>query len=73
MTFVVLLFGDNEPRINRFIEQLPQLHPGTAMLGEKPDGVPHLVSQVPAEFDMFSRNCFRSNQGTSSYYGSRGT
>lgn len=67
MAFVVLLFGYDEPRINRFIEQLPQLHPGTAMLGEEPDGVPHLVSQVSAEFDMFSRNCFRSSRGTSGY------
>ncbi len=61
MAVVVLLFGDDEPRINRFIEQLPQLHPGAAMLGEEPDSVPHLVSQVSAEFDMFSGNCFWSN------------
>ncbi len=52
---VVLGLGLGQPRHQGLVEQLTELHSRTPMLGQEPDGIPHLVSQPPAHLHVVPR------------------
>ena len=49
---VVGLFGVGQPPLDGLIEQLPELHPGPAVLTEEPHRVSHLGSKVTAQLHV---------------------